>query len=231
MGKVGKLTLKGHIVLCGFTKSTEIVIEEMLRRKGSKKKIILVTQKPNPDINGVIYVNGDFSDVKVLKMVNIKESSMCVVFAEHRKGDEPRTVDMRTTLTIFNIENTSSKVHTIAEIIDKDNAAIITERIKGDEIIYKETTDANLISTCIRHPHIGSMIYELVNIEGQVIKEKKSKDFGLKKKTEYVFFKKHGIEKGVTFLGFIDENNKSFLAPKNSEIVSLEDRLIYLDEN
>ncbi len=233
-GKYSKLTVEDHIILCGLSNSTKKVIEELsINKKYDSKKIILVTEKENPDINGVVYVNGDFSDIDVLNKVNIKKAILVVVFAESNKNETVKNIDMRTIMTVYNIEQENPNIHTIAEIINEKNAEIIKNRIKGDEIIFKETIDAHLIVNCIRHPSISPMVYDLLDLKGRNLKEKTLEKLNPKYKSGITFgeLKKDYIENDMLIIGYIytdDEGTKSKLAPMNNAFIKPEDRLIYI---
>ena len=136
---------------------------------------------------------------------------------------------MRTVLTVYNIEQENPNVHTIAEIINEKNAEIIKEKINGDEIIFKETIDAHLIVNCIRHPYISPMLYDLLNLDDRIIKEKQLKDLGFTKNTTFKELKQYQIEKDIVIIGYIDTENTAFLAPQNAAVITTDDRLIYVE--
>lgn len=229
-GKLGALNISDHIVLCGYSTSTEKVIEEILaNKKLYSNRIVLVTEKKNPELGGVIYYHGDYSNEDVLKKVNIKNCIMAVVFSEFQENDTIKTVDMRTVMTVYNIEQENSNVHTIAEIINQDNSRIIRDRIKGDEIIFKETIDAHLIANCIRHPFISPMVYELLNLEGRILKEARLSDINFHNPVNFRELKEYQLDKNITILGYISNNNHAVLAPKNEDMIELSDRLIYIE--
>lgn len=230
MGKTGNLNIQDHIVLCGYTNSSKKVIEELLNNKRyCSKKIVLVTEKKNPNLNGIIYVNGDYSDIDVLRQVNVKDADLAVVFSEYKEHETIKNVDMRTVLTVYNVEQENPAVHTIAEIINEKNAEIIKEKIKGDEIIFKETIDAHLIVNCIRHQHISPLIYELLDSDNRIIKEKTLKDFGFNQKITFKELKQYQLDHDIIILGYINTQNAAFLAPQNSTVIDIEDRLIYVE--
>ncbi|MGD9809627.1 MAG: ion transporter [Deferribacterales bacterium] len=226
-GHLGKISLKNHIVLCGFSACSAKVIAELLALKKSEN-IVLVTERENPDISGIIYYHGDYSDIKVLRQVNVKESRMCIVFSEINEHDTVKSVDLRTVLTVFNIEQENSEVHTIAEIINQENGEIIRDKIMGDEIIYKEMIDASLICNCVRHPYISPLIYDMLNIDNRTMEEATLADFGINYSLSYKELKLKLIDKEITLLGVIDKDNNSELSPKNDTIISSTDRLLYL---
>ena len=229
-GNVGKIKLENHILICGYTKSSQNVIEDLLKDSTNINNIVLVTKKEiQDDISGVIYVNADFTELKTLLDLNISKAKFAVVFAEARDHDTIKDVDLRTVMTIFNIEKEAPQVHTIAEINDEQNAEIIKDKIEGDEILYKEMIDSRIISSCITHKHISNMFYDMFGTaNSERLSETLLNEIDLPNNATVKDVKFYFIEKDASFLGYINEENKSFLSPKNDTVLDGNHRLIYL---
>ena len=226
-GNITRLNIKNHIVICGYSKSSEKVIEDLLKDRKYCNKIVLVTQKSINDRDGLIYVNADYTDYNTLKLVKIKHAKFAIVFAEFHEKDTIRDVDLRTVMTIFHIEKEAPHIHTIAEINDEINAEIITDKIKGDEILFKEMIDAKLITTCIGNPNISPMFYQLFGDDKLRIKSTKLSELNLKKRTPIKEIRLLLMETNKTLLGVIDEDNQSVLSPQNDMLVDESYRLVY----
>ncbi len=227
-GKITRLNIKNHVVICGYTKSAEKVIQDLLRDRRYCNKIVLITQKTIADKDGLIYVNADYTDFNTLKLVQIKEAKFAIVFAEFNEHDTIRDVDLRTVMTVFHIEKEAPNTHTIAEINDEVNAEIIKDKIMGDEILFKELIDAKIISTCIGHPNVSNLFYQLFGGEGERVKSLRPTELGLSVPTKVKEVKLFLLEKNETLLGVIDHRNESILSPKNDMVVDDGYRLIYL---
>lgn len=229
-GKIGKIKLEGHIIICGYTKSSQNVIKDLLTDRSNVNNIVLITQKSIEDnLSGVIYMNGDFTELETLQDANISKAKYAVVFAEAKESDTIKDVDLRTVMTIFQIEKEASHVHTIAEINDERNAEIIKDKIDGDEILYKEMIDSRIISSCITHKYISNMFYDMFGtVNNERIKETTISDIELGTEADVKQIKIHFLEKDCTFLGYIDRDNNSHLSPANNTKVSDEMRLIYI---
>ncbi len=227
-GKISRLNIKNHIVICGYTKSAEKVIQDLLRDKRYCNKIVLITQKTIADKDGLIYVNADYTDYNTLKLVQIKQAKFAVVFAEFNEHDTIRDVDLRTVMTVFHIEKEAPETHTIAEINDEVNAEIIKDKIMGDEILFKELIDAKIISTCIGHPNVSNLFYQLFGEGGERVKSLKPTELGLPVPAMIKDIKLFLLEKNETLLGVIDHQNESVLSPKNDMLVDDNYRLVYL---
>ena len=229
-GKIGKIKLENHIVLCGYTKSSQNVIEDLLKDKSNINNIVLISQKKiEDDLNGVIYVNADFTELKSLTDVNIDKAKFAIVFAESKEHDSSRDIDLRTVITIYHIETINPEVHTIAEINDEENAEIIKDKIQGDEILYKEKIDSRIILNCIKHKNISPMIYELFGESNKErLAESNLEQLKLNPPVSVKEVKSFFNNQDATFLGFINDKNESFLSPKNDINVKNSHRLIYI---
>lgn len=218
------------IIFCGYTTSAETVISE-LREQNIDNEIIILSKQNVPKIEGTQHYSFDYSLRNNLKRkeVNIKNCSICVVFSEFHGNEDPKTVDIRTFLTIYNIKQENKKVRVIAEIIDDENSGIIAN-LECDDIIHKENVDGNLIMNCIIHPNLSPIFYDLLTIKGKVLKEISLSDMGfnISEKIIYKDIKMYGLENDITFLGFLAPDNQVQLMPKNEEVVSPDYRLIYI---
>ncbi len=244
-GNLGKLSLKNHILLCGYTRTTEIVIEQLKKDiRCIGQNIVLITNKDNIDIDGVLYLKGDFSDYKVLDNACVKHAKVAVIFGEKFEGDlNERMTDLRTFMTTFHIEKNYSEVHTISEIYCEENAELIQEKINGDEVIFKERVDASLIFNSIVHNNVSPMIYELLDLDGKVMRSKKLKTLFKEEMIKYKEIKLLSIDFDINIFGILESSKlseiemteakrKEFtkLAPLNDEYFSCEDTLIYISE-
>lgn len=227
-GKIQKLNLTDHTIICGYTKSSQNVIEDLLKDKKNHNNVVLVTTKKVEDISGVIYVNADYTEYKTLEKVNINKAKNAIVFAESGEHDTIRDIDLRTVMTIFHIEKNAPHVHTIAEINDEQNAEIIQDKINGDEIIYKELIDAKIIGSCIKNPNISALFYALFENRGECIQNTTLTDLKITTPVDVKKIKHLFIEQDKTFLGIIDKYNKAYLSPPNTMMISSNCQLIYI---
>jgi len=227
-GKIKLPKIKNHTILCGYTKSSQAVIKDLLKDKRNHNKVVLITTQEIEDISGLIYINADYTESQTLEKVSIHQAKNAIVFSEANQNDTPRDIDLRTVMTVFHIEKMAPNVHTIAEINDQKNAEIIRDKINGDEIIYKELIDAKIISNCIRNPNISNLFYAFFGDQKERIQ---STTLAELKITEAVTVKKmrdYFINKNKTFLEFIDARNTSHLSPDNEIFIDVDSQLIYL---
>lgn len=227
-GKINQLKTKNHTVICGYTKSSQEVINDLLKEKQNHNKIVLITTKQIDDINGLIYINADYTECKTLEKVSISDAKNAIVFSEPKEHDTIRDTDLRTVMTIFHIEKMAPQVHTIAEIHDSQNAEIIKDRIKGDEIIYKELIDAKIISNCIRNPNISNLFYSFFGTEKERIQSTTLQELNISDTITIKELKNHFTDQNQTFIGVIDHQQNSYLSPNNDLQIDAKYQLIYL---
>lgn len=227
-GKITSLKLKDHIVICGYTKSSQTVITELLKDKKNYNNIVLITDKEVVDISGVLFVKADYTECRTLENINIYNAKNAIVFAESNINDAIKDVDLRTVMTVFHIEKMAPHVHTIAEINDQQNAEIILDKINGDEIIFKELIDAKIINNCIRNPNISNLFYELFGDKTERIQSTALTELEITHPTTVQQLKHLFADDNKTFLGVIDSQNNSYLSPPNHMIVDHSYQLFYL---
>jgi voltage-gated potassium channel len=231
-GRIQTVNTADHVIVCGYSNTTRSIVESLQDEK-AVAKILIVTQKPNPEIPGAVYVHADWSDFEVLERLSLSECAAVILTAENYSqrsdDDDIDVIDMRVLFTLYNIKKHYPEVHTISELINLDHLPMIRNRLKGDEIILKEVIDGNLIASCIKIPGVSKLIYELINLEGKVIRETSLAELKLGHRCLYWDVVAHGIDHDIAFLGYISgEDATSHLAPDNDESITESDRLIYL---
>ncbi len=233
-GKIRQIHSSDHIIICGYNRITKSVLEDLIAF-GNDAKIVLVTQRPNPEIGEIIYVNADWTDIDVLKRLSIEHAAACVIMAEGfsgmREDINNDVIDMRTIFTLYKIKINYPNVHTVIEVINPEHIEMVKSNIKGDEVILKEIIDGNLVANCVKMPSISHLLYEIISLEGKVIRETTVKKIGLDDQCPYGDVIKYGIDKEITFIGYIrGEESVSQLSPGKKAIIRTTDRLIYVTE-
>lgn len=223
----------GHIILCGYTASTRAALSELdaQREEGG---VTILSRHDVPQMDGVKHLALDYLNVHHLKdrRVALDSCSAVVVFAEPADpSDAARTVDMRTVLAVYNIRKERPDVPVIAEVVNRENTGFIDE-LGCSDVVYKETIDANLITSCILHPNISPIFYDLLTVRGKVLRTTTIDELGLptgEAGVSYRDVRLKGIEQDVTYLGYIEPPATARLMPPNDEIIRPEHRLVFID--
>ncbi len=220
---------KGHIVFCGYTDSSETVLEELgdyVRKRG----VIILSKKRVPSAAGITHLPIDYLNIENLKNLEmgLDGCSACVVFAEFKSDESPEVVDMHSILTCYNIKKEYPDVPIIVEILDKDNKGLIKD-LNCEDVIFKELIDLNLITGCILHPNISPIIYDLLTVQGKQLKSTNLKEIAIHgEKVTFRDVRLHGLENDITFIGYVSPNGKTGLMPPNNEEIFPEYQLVYI---
>ena len=95
---------------------------------------------------------------------------------------------------------------------------------------YVEALDSSLITSCILHPNISPIIYDLLTVEGKQLKQATVAQMGLEgEEITYRDARRRALERNVTLLGYITPRGDISLAPSNAQSVSPEYRLVYIE--
>jgi hypothetical protein len=225
--------LKNHIIFFGYSSSSNDVAKEIIdfnEEIDEERKVVIVSASEDVlEIPGILHVKMDYFDSAVLKEKSlcVQDAYACIVFSENLFNDLSSAIDIKTILTVYNIKKQFPDTYVLAEIIDRGNTGIINNT-GCDAVIYKEEIDAELIINCIKYPMISKMIYELLSYEGKKLLETTLDEIGFTSETTIKQIKIYGLEKDITFIGYINKEKESILAPSNETIISNDDILIYL---
>jgi voltage-gated potassium channel len=223
------MTSPGPILFCGYNASAEAALKEIgeeVRARG----VTVVTRNQVPDFPGVRHVAMDFLSLSNLrsKKVALKDASVCVIFSESRRHESSRTVDMHTILTVYNVKSENPGLPVIAEIIDQSNTEIIRD-FNCDDVIYKESIDYSLITTCILHPKISPIVYDLLSESGKTMKQRTLAEAGFGESiVTFRDIRMRGMEVNITYLGCIGPGGEAMLMPSNDTEVLENYRLVYI---
>lgn len=215
------MTESGHIVFCGYTSSAEVALRELAperRRRG----VVVLSEKQVPEMAGVTHLALDYLSIDNLRneRVALDKCAVCVIFAESRGDDMRRIVDMNTVLTVYNVKKENPDIHVIAEITDRENTSIVND-LNCDDVVFKETLDFSVITSCILHPNISPIIYDLLTAQGKQLKQATLAEIGLTgSDITYRDVRCRGLEQDVTYLGYISCGGKIVLTPPNDEKIS-----------
>lgn len=229
-GKIRKLKFEGHIVICGYNQTTRVVLEKLLDKEINNRDIVLISRRPNPEFEDIVFLQGDYSDLNILQNASIGKASLCIIFSEEQEGDTNETIDMRTIFTVYNIKKENPKVHTIAELIHKNKLSMLKESIQGDEIILTEVLDSHLIAASLIHLHIFPVLNELISLEGKVLHGATPKELGFKEREfHYKEILLYGIDHDLVFIGYISkEESQAYLSPPKERLIDQDDTIIYI---
>ncbi|MGI6075003.1 MAG: NAD-binding protein [Pyramidobacter sp.] len=151
---------KGHTVLCGWNARAELVLKELLA-SGQQVAVLYPTKPAQLSHYEAFFVAGEpTSDVRLIQ-AGIERAESAIVFAEPRPGLTSDDVDAQTVLTALAVESLCPEVYTVVELLNPANARH-ARRAHVDDIVYCESTLADIVATCTSQPGISSFISDIL---------------------------------------------------------------------
>jgi voltage-gated potassium channel len=154
---------KGHVVICGWNRRAEDIINEMKDSQLHNVPITIIDDmiQSNPvDDPRVSFVNGNASELRVLNTAHIAEARFAIVLAE---SGTP-VADQKTVLTILAIKKCNRSIVTCAELNDANNEEHLKEA--GCEIVINAgSLSGRLLAMSLQNPAVNTIIKELVSQE------------------------------------------------------------------
>ena len=153
---------KDHIVICGWNRHTEEVLQGLTTYGVVKDvTIVLINELSVDEIDplklkyskfNLKFLRGNYVHEDVLLRANITKAKFALIMADNIGTHAEDRLDERTTLAVLAIKSLAPSVKTIAELLDGENKPHL-KRAGVDEII-------------VRGEHIGSLLASAINSPG-----------------------------------------------------------------
>ncbi len=164
--------LHDHIVICGWTPKTEIIIREFLaaKTKTSKATPIVViteleTEKIDPaarELPAVAFINDDFTKPTALERAGIRHAKTCLVLADLTGGRSEQDADARTILAALTVEKINQEVYTCAELMNRSYSSHL-ELGKVNDFVVSGEYGAYMIAQSALHRGLVGVLGELLS--------------------------------------------------------------------
>jgi voltage-gated potassium channel len=170
----GRMKYNGsqHIVIFGWSKKSEMAVDEILAHSQHVDVLIIDTLTSAPYVNNrVYYIQGDPTSDDTLHMANIKEAKAAIIFADDRISDTS-LIDGKSLLIVSTIERAAPHVYTTVEIMLEKHIDNFAHVQVNDFILSNETISRlavrsalsiamnNIISQLLSRRH-GDEMYEI----------------------------------------------------------------------
>lgn len=162
--------LSGHAVICGWNRSTELLVEELLG--DTRFRHIVVASESHELGEHPLFIRhqarlfniaGDFTRVHVLKEAGIERASVAILLADDAKEDRSsQDRDARTVLAALLIEKLNPSIFTTVQLFNRDNETSL-RRAGVEEIIVTDEYVGNIMASVVRNRGIVSMLDELLS--------------------------------------------------------------------
>jgi voltage-gated potassium channel len=144
------------VVICGWNERGYSIIQQLHQDVIKDKKPILIVSENISDIeftdndiyNNVYIVNGDPSNVKILRRANIAAADTAIILAASK---DRASADVTALTIALAIESMNAQVHTVVELMDANNKEHF-KRAGVDEVIaVSEITERLLAQGAVTH--------------------------------------------------------------------------------
>ena len=116
-----------HIIICGWTEKTEIIIQEFRASAGFRKKPIVVIADIDPEIlklgpeirANTAMIHDDFTRVSALERAGVRRAESCIILADRTGNRSELDADARTILAALTVEKINPAVQTSAELLHR----------------------------------------------------------------------------------------------------------------
>jgi voltage-gated potassium channel len=162
--------LRGHIVICGWNRSGERILQELVSdTRNARQGIVVVAelqgelpiQDTDLDPNLFYLVRGDYTQPKILRDCGIPYADRAILLADRTRARSDQDTDARTVLAAITIERMNPSIFTSVELLHRENGEHL--RLMGvEEIVVGDEYTGALLAMGARNRGIVTMMEELL---------------------------------------------------------------------
>lgn len=165
--------LRDHILICGWNRNGHLVIEELQSDPSFKYRAIVIVaefeQIPEYELSTLdrtrLYVQvGDYTRINVLESVGIYHAAQAILLADATRPRSDQDCDARTVLAALTIEKLQPRIHTCAQLLDRNNNVQLAVAGVEDVVVGAELT-SHLIATSARNRGLTDILTELLTVQ------------------------------------------------------------------
>lgn len=156
-----KINFKNHVILCGWNRNGEKIMDSMLYLSDSNMEIVMINDLSEEEVNrlknkyrqiNLHYITGDFTQEQILEKANLQNAETVVIIpndsSKQRKHPDESTIFA--TLTIKSME---PNVRIVAYLHNRDNLKHI-RRANVDEVVLSDDFGAFMVASHVMDPGI-----------------------------------------------------------------------------
>lgn len=166
-----KLDIARHILLCGWNKNVDRVLDALQSlAEGRKLQIVLINDETEDTIavirnkyRGVSFkfVRGDFTRETILERANLKNASTAIIVPTDRPGVGGHP-DEKTIFGTLTIKTLAPGVRVVACITERENLTHI-KRANADEVILGDDFGAYMVASHVMEPGVPQTVEALLD--------------------------------------------------------------------
>lgn len=174
-GDMDLMDLEDHIVICGWNRAMNLLLEVLQNSEEYKNKSIVLVAEYEDDepeslldphhvsyISMLYVVRGDFTRTDILERAGVERASEAIILADKCKHRSDQDRDARTILAALLIEKINPEIFTCVEILNRENAAHI--KFAGvEEVLVTDDYAGPILANAQRTRGLIPMLDELFN--------------------------------------------------------------------
>lgn len=164
--------LQDHIVICGWTPKTRIIIDEYRASlKTRKTPIVVITELDSDQLgdarttwSNVHFIHDDFTRVTALERSGVRNAKTCLVLTDTHGGRSEQDADARTILAALTVEKINESVYTCAELVNR-NYATHLEAGKVNDFVVSGEYGAHMLAQAAMNRGLIGVLGELLTYQ------------------------------------------------------------------
>jgi voltage-gated potassium channel len=215
--------LNGHILLCGWNYSANVIISEIHNDNKEKEIVIIANLNENPvNEDHVYFIKGDSTDINKLEMACFRTASVAIVLYD--ESTPKNSGDGQSILTVLAIKHEQPSIYVCIQLMNESNMSHC-HRAGADEVVVTGGLTSKLLVQAALDHGVTKVITELLSREyGSEFYKIKCpiKYIGQNYKSALTAFKDeyNGIIIGI------EKTDKLLTNPKGDVIIDKDDFLI-----
>ena len=167
-----KLDLSEHIILCGWNKTGEQIVDSIQNLAGSKHhQLVLINDLGEDEINRLksrynkitlYFVAGDFTSETILDRANLKEADTVMIIPNQTNEDVSSNLDEKTIFATLTIKAMSPNIRVVAYLNNRENLTHI-KRANVDEVVLSDDFGAFMVAAHVMDPGIPQAVNTLLD--------------------------------------------------------------------
>jgi len=171
------VSLRNHLVLCGWNRNTERILEGIGKISGKKQEVVLVNAMDSEGYQTLTakfedidlrFVRGDFTHEAILKKASIANAKAAILLSDESGENSLDNADERTILASLAIKSLNPDIVLSAEIVNPENEQHLKRANVDDIIIYGEFNGFLLASSTLSSG-IPLLVKELLSFDSKNI--------------------------------------------------------------
>jgi len=165
--------LSGHIVICGWNRSGQYVVEGLLADPVCRRHAIVVLAEfettPETTIKAelrsyVYFQKGDYTRIETLEAVGIRRATRAILLADKTRSRSDQDRDARTVLAALTIEKLNPEIDTCAQLLDRGNNVQL--QVAGvEDVLVDDEICGRLIASSVQSEGMIPLVTEMLSLD------------------------------------------------------------------